>query len=150
MSSTSIELKEMISGYYVQLNNMNEAELSFKPNVARWSKKEILGHLIDSAQNNLRRFIVSQYEQKPSIIYSQNDWVRINNYQNMDTRLLVELWFLQNQQICHLIESIGDEQLEKKCSTDTEHTVEWLIKDYIRHLSHHMHQILNLEAVEYP
>src|SRR3982751_334171 len=109
MSSTSIELKEMISGYYVQLNNMNEAELSFKPNVARWSKKEILGHLIDSAQNNLRRFIVSQYEQKPSIIYSQNDWVRINNYQNMDTRLLVELWFLQNQQICHLIESIGDE-----------------------------------------
>src|SRR3954468_23205447 len=124
MSSTSIELKEMISGYYVQLNSMNEAELSFKPNAARWSKKEILGHLIDSAQNNLRRFIVSQYEQKPSIIYSQNDWVRINNYQNMDTRLLVELWFLQNQQICHLIESIGDEQLEKKCSTDTEHTLE--------------------------
>jgi hypothetical protein len=150
MSATSLELKEVISGYYVQLNKMNESELSFKPGVARWSKKEILGHLIDSAQNNLRRFIVSQYEQKPLIIYNQDDWVRINNYQDMDTGLLIELWFLQNQQICHLLEGLGEEQLEKKSLTDSEHTVGWLAKDYIRHLRHHMHQILNLEAVDYP
>jgi len=150
MSDVSKELKQLISGYYVQLEKMDESEMDFKPGPARWSKKEILGHLIDSAQNNIRRFIVAQYEEQPEIVYQQDEWVRLNSYRNMESRTLIELWFLLNQQICHLLGHMNDAQFEKTCFTGTVRTVDWLATDYIKHLRHHIHQILNLEAVEYP
>ncbi len=116
----------------------------------KWSKKEIMGHLIDSAQNNIRRFIVTPYEDIPTIVYKQDDWVRINNYQSASLEELIQLWYLLNRQIVSILKNISDDSLQRTCQTDSIHNIEWLAKDYIKHMKHHLHQVLDLTPVAYP
>ncbi len=150
MKETIHQLQAIVSRYTPQLQNIHEDAWSHKPRPAKWSKKEILGHLIDSAQNNIRRFVVAQYEENPEIKYAQDDWVRISDYQHYDTSDLIELWSLLNKHICIILEHIPA-GLEKRLSkTDELHSIEWLAADYNRHLLHHLHQVLDLEAVAYP
>ena len=106
--------------------------------------------MIDSAQNNIRRFIISQYEESPHIVYRQDIWVSLSGYQHWNSNDLIELWFLLNKQICTILENMPKGMSERKCLTEQLHTLEWLADDYIEHLSHHLHQVLNLEPVAYP
>lgn len=132
------------------LKGIDEEKSSFKPSPDKWSKKELIGHLIDSAQNNIRRFIVAQYEETPTIVYNQDNWVRINNYQSYSLSDLIQLWYLLNQQICTILNHSSAEMLQRKSQTESLHTIEWLANDYIRHMKHHLHQILDLNPVAYP
>lgn len=65
------DLEQIITEYTPQLRQLTESDSSFKPSPSKWSGKEYLGHLIDSAQSNIRRFVVAQYEDKPHIVYAQ-------------------------------------------------------------------------------
>ena len=65
MQTIIAQLEKIINDYTPQLKQLSEDDLSFKPSPAKWSGKELLGHLIDSAQNNIRRFVVAQYEERP-------------------------------------------------------------------------------------
>lgn len=150
MTPTVATLKKIIDQYAPELRSVPESEMSFKPSPVKWSKKEITGHLIDSAQNNIRRFIVAQYENEPHIVYDQDKWVTICNYQHYSLPDLIDLWYLLNKQICHILENTNVEMAQRKSQTQELHTIEWLAKDYIKHLLHHLHQILNLEPVAYP
>jgi len=150
MDSIASELNAIIDKHLPALQFIKESEYSFKPSSVKWSKKEILGHLIDSAQNNIRRFIVAQYESQPKIIYTQDKWVAITNYQHYNLPDLVSLWYLLNKHICHILKSLPVEMEERECMTEEPHTIKWLAQDYIRHLLHHLHQILNLEPASYP
>jgi hypothetical protein len=100
MDKVSRQIREILDGYVPQLERILEGEFSFKPLPDKWSRKEILGHLVDSAQNNLRRFIVAQYEDSPNIVYRQEDWVAISRYQDYPTRHLIQIWSLLNLHIC--------------------------------------------------
>jgi hypothetical protein len=83
MNSTVNELLSVINDYSQRFEKFSEEEFSAKPDPSKWSKKEVLGHLIDSAQNNLRRFVVGQYEMvPPKITYDQDFWVAANGYQD--------------------------------------------------------------------
>jgi len=148
MHSIATQLETIIDTYLSQLSSVNEDDFTFKPSPAKWSKKELIGHLIDSAQNNARRFIVAQYEDDPTILYNQDKWVAINNYQQWNTKDLVQLWYLLNKQIISVLTNIPGEVNQRICNTS--YTIEWLAQDYIKHLKHHMHQVLNLEPVAYP
>ena len=148
MHSIATQLETIIDTYLSQLSSVNEDDFTFKPSPAKWSKKELIGHLIDSAQNNARRFIVAQYEDDPTILYNQDKWVAINNYQHWNTKDLVQLWYLLNKQIISVLKNIPGEVSQRICNTS--YTIEWLAQDYIKHLKHHMHQVLNLEPVAYP
>lgn len=150
MNSTASQLLAIINEYLPELNSLNEAQSSIKPLPNKWSKKEIIGHLIDSAQNNIRRFIVAQYEENPVIVYKQDNWVSINNYQSHSLNDLIQLWYLLNKQICSILNNSSQEMLQRSSQTDSLHSIEWLAKDYIKHLKHHLHQILNLTPVAYP
>jgi hypothetical protein len=98
------ELQTIISDYKSKFENISEADLSAKPFSNKWSKKEVLGHLIDSAQNSLRRFICSQYEsQPPFIVYEQDFWVASNRYQHMPKPDLIGRWRLMNVRICAVL-----------------------------------------------
>jgi DinB superfamily len=79
MKSTAADLENIINFHLSNLKDITEEEYSFKPSPAKWSKKEILGHLIDSAQSNIRRFVVAQYEENPFIKYNQDKWVAIKS-----------------------------------------------------------------------
>jgi hypothetical protein len=144
------ELQSLISNYTSQLYSVHEDEWMFKPNPSKWSKKEILGHLVDSAQNNLRRFIVAQYEDNPKIVYAQDNWVAAANYQNYVTNDLIDLWTLLNKHICMVLKNISEAAQERLTQTDDTHSIKWIASDYNKHLLHHLHQVLNLEPVAYP
>ena len=60
------------------------------------------------------------------------------NYQN-----IISLWKLLNEQIIRVIRKIPQEKLNNTCKTPEEHSIIWLIEDYIKHLNHHLNQILN-------
>jgi len=125
----------------------SEEELTRKPAPGKWSKKEILGHLIDSAANNHHRFIRSQFESEPFkvIPYEQEYWVRIQRYNEPDSKFLIELWKIYNLHLLSIITNFPENRLAVKCvSTDNREIAEnlfLLIKDYVDHMDHHMTQI---------
>ena len=142
-------LQEIVQDYAPLLKQLPASKFADKPLPGKWSKKETLGHLIDSAQNNIRRFIVAQYEESPVITYAQDSWVAISNYQQYNTNDLVDLWILINKHAMAILASpIFDPT--KTCITGEPHNLEWIAEDYIKHLLHHLHQVLDLEPIAYP
>jgi hypothetical protein len=83
-------------------------------------------------------------------VYNQDKWVAISNYQQWDTKAIIDLWYLQNKQICRVLENMSPEMAQRTCQTQALHTLEWLAHDYVKHLRHHVHQVLELEPVPYP
>jgi hypothetical protein len=150
MHSTASRLDSIIEEMLPLLEQVPGEEFQFKPSPNKWSKKEILGHLIDSAQNNIRRFITAQYEDKPYIVYNQDRWVLINGYQQWDARDLIRLWAQLNKQVVAILRNTDPSMYQRPCLTQEEHSLEWLAQDYVKHLLHHLHAILELEPVTYP
>ena len=111
----------------------------------KWSKKEILGHLTDSAIHNLVRFTEINYLEKPyqHRPYNQIDLVNLNQYQTMDIEELTQLWFLINKQIIKIMKSVDNEVLDYKIILSDESVIDlkFLMTDYVAHLEHHINQI---------
>ena len=126
------------------LENIPETGFAIKPALNKWSKKEILGHLIDSATNNHQRFIKTQFEIEPLIFYDQNNWNRCSNYNEIDSKHLISFWTIYNRHLIEIIKRIAKENYKKECNIGKEKKVslEWLIEDYVRHLEHHLKQIV--------
>jgi hypothetical protein len=150
MKTIATQLDNIINEHISALRFLIDDELKYKPSPAKWSRKEILGHIVDSAQNNIRRFIVAQYEENPKIVYNQDKWVTFSNYQEYKLADLVNLWYLLNKHIVVILKNMAEEMKQRKCQTETLHTLEWLAQDYIKHLKHHLHQVLELEPIAYP
>jgi hypothetical protein len=110
----------------------------------KWSRKEILGHLIDSVANNHQRIVRAQLagalEFPP---YAQMDWVRVQAYERAAWASLVALWTAFNRHLAHVIAAVPVEKLSTPCRIGDRDpvTLEFLITDYIRHLEHHLKQI---------
>jgi hypothetical protein len=125
--------------------SLGDHSLTAKPDPEKWSKKEILGHLTDSAFNNLRRIIMVQYQPGVKIVYDQDQWVRIQRYQEMEIKDIVQLWIVLNQQFIHIIESFPETMLSQSIDTGKDSVeycaVEFLITDYLDHMEHHLNQI---------
>ena len=130
-----------------EYDSMAETEISNRPLPNKWSKKEILGHLCDSALNNINRFIKIQYEEQPFVIqsYNQDQWVILQNYQERPLEEIVNLFLSLNEQIINIISNIPKERLSYLCDIgNKQETLEWLVKDYLNHMEHHINnQILN-------
>ncbi len=126
------------------LHQIPMAELEEKKGANRWSKKEIIGHLIDSAANNHQRFIRSQYEHTPTIVYGQNQWNALNHYQSLEAGHVIALWTLYNRHLLEVIKRMPLEHLAKECNTGEEKpfTLQFLIEDYVVHMEHHLQQII--------
>jgi DinB superfamily len=150
MQTTIVQLEKIISDYTPQLEQLNEKDFSFKPSAFKWSGKEYLGHLIDSAQNNIRRFVVAQHEEVPHIVYEQEKWVAAADYQHYPLKDLVMLWVLINKHILIILKNIPKEMISREVQTQELHSIEWLAADYNKHLLHHLHQVLHLDPVPYP
>jgi DinB superfamily len=150
MKETALELEGIINRHLPGLISITGEEYSLKTTPEKWSKKEILGHLIDSAHSNIRRFAVAQYEDNPYIRYNQDKWVTINNYQHWPAEEIIQLWHLLNKQVCHILYNTPENMYQRTAQSDALYTIEWLAADYVKHLLHHLHVILNLEPVNYP
>jgi hypothetical protein len=139
------QIDQIIQDFLIRLIT-TDVDWDLKSSANVWSKKEILGHLIDSANNNLNRFIRCTYEQNFKLVYAQNEWVSVQHYREAKTDELLTLWRLLNKQIARVLSNYPDSMLQNTCDTGKGsvelHTVEFLAADYVKHLEHHLNQIL--------
>jgi hypothetical protein len=138
------QLRTYIDELPERLRAFSEEELTDrKP--GKWSRKEILGHLIDSGLNNLKRFTDAQFLPSPFAVqrYNQNQSVVFNRYQELPLEHLLAYWQSLNRQIGYVAEVIPADILQKPVvPPDDSETVTllWLIDDYVAHMGHHFKQ----------
>ncbi len=127
------------------VSTFSREELLQKPGPGKWSKQEILGHLIDSAINNLRRFTEIQFLPQPFTVvgYRQEELVQVNQYQVQSPEHLLNLWGALNRQVIQVVTCIPEDKLSYIViiKSGESMTLDWLIVDYVDHLEHHLRQI---------
>lgn len=149
MKDIAQQLRSLIATVEPQLSHMNHDDVGFKPAPHEWSKKEVLGHLIDSAANNHQRFVRAVNKvaaQFPT--YDQDEWVRIQRYNEVPWSSLVALWSVYNNHLTHVIESIPADAESSPCNIGKGNPVplDFVIKDYLHHMRHHLKDILDQQA----
>ena len=146
MKEIARQIRALILTVEPQLSCMNYDEVRFKPGPNEWSKKEILGHLIDSAANNHQRFVRAVNKVADRFpTYNQDEWVRIQHHDEAPWPSLVALWSAYNLHLSRVIESIPEDAESSPCNIGKESpvTLEFVVKDYLRHLQHHLKDILS-------
>ncbi|MEO7313467.1 MAG: DinB family protein [Chitinophagaceae bacterium] len=122
----------------------SEDYLMYRPAPGKWSAKELLGHLIDSAINNLKPFTEIQVLPQPYVVkaYHQNELVIVNQYQQLPVKHLLNFWTALNHQIIYVVENISVSRLDYPVTPQYEnggmHSVGWIICDYVAHIEHHL------------
>ena len=126
------------------LSEIEEPYFSLKVAPEKWSKKEIIGHLIDSATNNHHRFVQIQFESQFLIPYDQNKWNESNFYQQIEGKQIIDFWTIYNKHLIEIIKRITPENLLKEFRTidNKRLTLSFLINDYVEHLEHHLRQVV--------
>src|SRR5580700_4847276 len=127
------------------LARFTEAESEERPSPERWSRKEVIGHLIDSASNNHQRFVRGQIASGQDFPrYEQEQWVRIQNYQAARWHDLIDLWRAYNMHLLHVAGCMSEEGQAATCKVGggAEVTLAWLFVDYVDHLEHHLRKML--------
>src|SRR4029453_2043663 len=136
-------LASVVTHALPHLSAISDDAASKKPAPDKWSKKEILGHLIDSAANNHQRFVRLQLQPEISLPgYDQDNWVRLNRYQQAPWSEIIILWSAYNRHLATVIESLDEATLGHLWhSPSGDVTLEFIATDYVRHLRHHLSQI---------
>ena len=149
------EFEQTVESTATRLLSLSEQQIQEARGEDKWARKQILGHLIDSAANNHQRFVKAQFNNAlvfPG--YEQERWVDVQRYNDEDWSQLVQLWKLYNLHLAHLASFISPEILRGE---RTEHnldviawqpvdkrepvTLEYFIRDYAGHMRHHLDQI---------
>jgi hypothetical protein len=115
----------------------------------KWSAKQVMGHLIDSAFNNHQRFVRAQLSSSLSFPgYTQDSWVTAQAYQDRSWADILTLWAEVNRHLAHVIGRISRHRLVTPCTIGegAPVTLRFVLEDYVRHLHHHLAQVLTPEA----
>ena len=150
------DFKQAIESATPRLLQISEAQSEQPRAEEKWSSKQIIGHLIDSAANNHARFVLAQL--KDDLVfpgYEPDGWVSVQQYQNEPWAQLVELWRAYNLHLLHVMSHTPAETLLRQCTHHSLQTIafktvaasepatlEYLMTDYVAHLRHHIGQIL--------
>jgi DinB superfamily len=144
MQSTLEDFRSTISTFYDRLLKITDAE-SVEPLAAgKWSRKEVIGHLIDSASNNHHRFVRAQFTPQLLIVrYAQKEWVETQDYRSESWTELLLFWKSFNLHLLHVASRIPAERLDTLCRFEDGESVSlrFLVEDYVVHLKHHLKQI---------
>lgn len=149
------ELRETVIQTTDKLLSLTEPIVSKRPKPDKWSPKEILGHLIDSACNNHRRFVNAQLQSNMVFDgYAQAQWVEIQHYRDASWEELVYFWKFYNLHLANLMEVIPEKVRNHAYNEHNLHKIamrtipenqatnlDYLMNDYVFHLKHHLKQI---------
>jgi hypothetical protein len=122
------------------LVTISEAEASVPEREGKWNAKEVIGHLIDSAVNNLGRIVRLQIEPGQSLPgYEQMAWVRLQHYAEREWPQVLALWFALNEHVAWTIGHVEKARLANRGVVVGEPlTLGFLIEDYVAHMEHHL------------
>ena len=148
-------LEKVLAFEYVNLRVLSDEQAAVRPAGAdSWSRKEELGHLIDSAVNNHVRFVRASLE--PEFTgqgYDQDGWVRAHGYHELPWITLLEMWRQHNELLVRVVKRIPEARLATVCHMGDAApvTLGFLIDDYVLHMQHHLDHILAREKLtQYP
>jgi hypothetical protein len=143
MKQVAEDLENIITDFLSK--DIHVKDWNYKAGPDKWTKKEIIGHLIDSAQINLQRFVRATYAENFKVTYDQVEWVNAQHYVSADLQELLELWRLLNRQIIRVLGNYPSDRLQVRCDTQKTtpefYTIEYLARDYVHHLEHHLKAI---------
>jgi hypothetical protein len=148
MKAVTDEIREVIAAAEPLLITISAQVARKSAGGEEWSRKEILGHLVDSTANNLQRVVRGALGTGIDLpVYDQNAWVAVQRYQEMDWMSLVALFRVNALQFCRVVDGLSEECLENKVNVGKEDavTVRFLVVDYLRHLKMHMAQIVKMD-----
>jgi len=134
----------VLSSSVKQLQSLSPEAAAKRAKPDGWSKKEELGHLIDSAINNYARVIRVQREDAPALPgYEQDAWVERQGYQDRDWQELIVLWSAMNQHMLAAVRRVPQSALGRTCTIGggKTMTLAFVIEDYVDHLVHHLQHI---------
>jgi hypothetical protein len=134
------ELTTLTETVKIKFEAFTNDELLLPPAPGKWSRKQVLGHLIDSAVNNLKRFTDAQLFDQPYIVigYRQDGLMEVNDYQHLPLTHIIELWQALNRQIVFVVGRMPADKLAYRVEAAGSHTLAWLVGDYVVHMKHHL------------
>jgi len=149
------DFRETIVGATARLGKITPEESRRRVDDAAWAPIEILGHLVDSAANNHQRFVRAQFTDDLVFSgYEQDQWVSSQKYLDASWPDLIQFWSAYNLHLQYVASVIPTDVLTKPRSKHTldkialnavpqgePATLEYLIRDYVVHLRHHLNQI---------
>src|SRR5579862_4017275 len=144
MKNLAAELERIVDAAEAGLRRVSDDEAGLPVLTGGWSRKQLLGHLIDSASNNHQRFVRAALADSLDFPgYDQDGWQRIQAAQEAPWPTLVALWAAYNRYVAHIIVHLPAAKLDVPCRIGSGQpvTLRFLAVDYVRHLSHHLEQI---------
>lgn len=152
LSATTAALRQTVLATAPRLLAFTDEQRLQQPAPGKWSKQQLIGHLVDSAVNNIARFVRLQQPEDhiTGLTYQQEHWVSVQAYQQEDWQQLVQLWVSVNLHIAHLLDQVPATALEKVMHFNgarEDATLHFLATDYLDHLQHHLHQVFNNDTI---
>ena len=142
---------EIAQLFRTQLNEIHTELFAISPALADtpwrpggWTRKQIVGHLLDSAANNRQRFVRAATEGAyAGPQYAQGAWVAAHGYAEQSWDDLLLWWSVEHEILMAVVDRIPEDKLEALCRVgdDEPVTLRFLIEDYVRHQNHHLAQI---------
>lgn len=133
-------LRKLLNSLPARLDAMPEETVSAKSN-GKWSAKEELGHLLDSAANNHQRIVRTQLEENPAMPqYDGDQWVALHAYQKRDWHELIGLWKALNRQLQAAAEAVPDKAWSRTCTIGGSEplALQFVFEDYLKHMRDHL------------
>ena len=146
MIKAAQRLEDILSTVPSRLQSITEKDAAEKASPAKWSRKEELGHLIDSAANNHQRFVRMQIENNLLLPqYRQDEWVSVQHYQERAWDDIVSLWKIYNLHLLHVLKHMDESRLANTATFPQYGTqaLRFIADDYVDHMHHHLDKILN-------
>jgi len=150
------DFRQTVDGAAARFLELSDGDASVRPAPGKWSPKEIVGHLIDSASNNHGRFVRAQLQDDLVFDgYDQDAWVVTQRYQDRPWVDLVRLWQAFNHHIAAVMETADPHEMARprarhnldqlawrSVSAMQSTTLEYFMRDYVEHLQHHLRQAM--------
>jgi hypothetical protein len=143
-SALASELLRNVDAALPKLRSLAAADAAQPLAPGKWSPKQVIGHLVDSATNNHQRFVRAQ--PGPALVfpaYAQDEWVKSQHYDDRPWDDLTSFWHAYNHHLAHVIAQIPEDRRQVLCTigANAPVTLGFLAYDYVVHLRHHLAQV---------